>query len=77
MNIIERIKKIENKFLSKNPPDIHVVTIEKFKGESKEKAVNRYEKENNIKESTLDNYIYILIPSDEQIREQLSRGCKL
>lgn len=65
----ERLRKIETYLKSKTVPDIHVVYVHKYKGETKEQAVNRYERENKI-DSNIENYVYILIPSDEEIRNR-------
>lgn len=63
----ERLRKIETYLKSKTIPDIHVVYVHKYKGETKDQAVKRYETENKI-DSKTKNYVYILISSDEQIR---------
>lgn len=65
--MISRLKKIEKYLNSKEAPDIHVIKIHKYKGETKDQAVKRYETENKI-DSKTKNYVYILISSDEQIR---------
>lgn len=67
--MISRLKKIEKYLNSKEAPDVHVIYVEKFRGETKEQAVNRYERENKI-DSNLKHYVYILIPSDDEIRNR-------
>lgn len=71
MSMLQRLNKIEHYHHNKNI-NVHVIYIEKFRGETKEQAVKRYEAANNIdSETSKDAYVFILIPSDEQIREDL------
>lgn len=74
MSISQRLIKIENYHNNKNI-NVHIIYIEKFRGETKEDAVKRYEDANNIdSETSKKDYVYIFIPSDEQIRERLKKN---
>lgn len=64
-----RLKRIEKSLLSKTSPDVEIIYIEKFRGETKEEAVNRCETEKKI-DSKSKHFVFILIPSDEQIRNR-------
>lgn len=72
MNFLERLRKLEQKI---KPNSVHIIYWEKFKGITKEEAINKYLKDNNIESlDRLGNdklpYILVCIPSDEEIRER-------
>ena len=70
MSLLNRLDKIEI-YHNKKDIKVHTIYVEKFRGETKEQAVKRYEAANNIDSKTSnDVYVYILIASDEQIRSQ-------
>lgn len=72
MSISQRLNKIEH-YHNKKDVKVHVIEVEKFRGETKEQAVKRYEATNNIDSKTSnDMYLFIVIPSDEQIRSERS-----
>ncbi len=70
MSIKQRLNKVEYYHNIKNV-NVHVIFIEKFRNESKDQAVLRYEAQHNINsETSKEGYVFILLPSDEQIRNE-------
>ena len=76
---MKALKELEKKLtdLIRSRRQVHVVTVEAFRGETVEEAKLRYEKENNIKLKSYDNPYIIHVYSDQQIREQRRRNEKL
>ncbi|HRQ55041.1 MAG TPA: hypothetical protein PL018_12340 [Ignavibacteriaceae bacterium] len=68
MSITQRLNKIEYHHNIKGI-NVHVIYINKIKNETKEQAVLKYEAQHNINsETSKDAYVFILIPSNEEIR---------
>jgi hypothetical protein len=67
--MIKRLEKLESDLLKKHFPDVHVIYVEKFRGETKEQAIIRYENENKVNSK---HYVFILVKSDEQIRNEIN-----
>jgi len=68
MNLKDRLKKVACKLSPPESPVIHIIIYNRYKNETKEQAVKRYENENGITISSNDNPIFIAVSSKEQIR---------
>ena len=71
MSLTKRLNNVEDKMKSKYPPEIYTIKVERYRGETKEQAVKRYEEKYNISPGQYE-YIFVYIPSDDQIREELN-----
>jgi len=65
-SMVERLEELENKI---DPLKIDVVIWEKYKGITKDEAIQNYKDANNLTE--LDNYILVVVPTNDEIREEL------
>ena len=68
MNLMDRLRKVAGKLSPPESPEIHIIDYNRYKNETKEQAVKRYEIENGIKVSSNDVPIFIAVISKEQIR---------
>lgn len=70
--MIERIKKLEEKIIPEKIPRVDVIIWKKYLGETKDEAILRYKKENNVKKFEMIPII-VCVKSDEEIREEHSK----
>ena len=69
--MLERIKKLQAKVMSKNKPETRIIFVETGKGETREQAQTKYERGHSLKSMSSENYIFINVPSGEQISERI------
>ena len=65
---LKKLNDIEAKLKSSKHPEARIIFVDVANGETREQAQSRYEKEHSLKPMSSDNYIFINVPSDEQIR---------
>lgn len=68
--MFKRLISIKEKLRRMNQPEARIIYVELCKGVSREEAQKEYELANNLPPGKPENYIFINIPSDEQIRER-------
>jgi len=70
MKMMERLRKIAGVLSPEEPPEAHIIEVNGYKGETEAEALTKYKKKCKVNKN--DNFIYINIPSDKQIRDRLN-----
>lgn len=74
MNLESRINELEAKHF---PNSVHIIYWEKYKGISKQQAIDEYCLKNNVTDlSGSLPYIVVCIPSDDEIRANIEKNKK-
>jgi len=71
---LKKLNDIEAKLKSSKHPEARIIFVDVANGETREQAQKRYELEHSLKPMSSDNYIFINIPSDEQIRKRSKKS---
>ena len=70
---LDRLKRLEEKFLPKKIPEMHVIIWYKYLGETKDEAIKKYMKDKNVKKFEMKP-IVICVPTGQEIRERHAKN---